>query len=166
MIYTGDRASQPSELSLCNEFFGGAESSVEIKVRVLYGTDKNDILSQYVTFTKVYDEQRKIFGRTRAAILETIRICMDADVLRDYLKCHEREVITMMMTLYDDAQIMKNHDATLRREVTEQVTQQGIIILVQMCKKMQGSVKDAVEAIMSGYGMDQQKASMLVGKYW
>ena len=68
----------------------------------------------------------------------------------------------MMMTLYDDEQIMKNHDATLRREVTEQ----GVIALVQMCKKMQGSIKDAVEAVMSGYDMDQQKASMLVGKYW
>ena len=33
------------------------------------------------------------------------------------------EAKSMMITLYDDAQIMKNHDADLTRTVTERVTE-------------------------------------------
>lgn len=88
----------------------------------MYGTDETDVISQYVAFTKVYDEQRKKCGHTRIAIEETIRICKDKDILKDYLEKKEREVVDMLMTLFDEEQIMKNHDASLAREVTQEVT--------------------------------------------
>lgn len=40
----------------------------------------------------------------------------------DNIKMNEHEAKSMMITLYDDAQIMKNHDADLTRTVTERVT--------------------------------------------
>ena len=45
----------------------------------------------------------------------------------------------MMMTLFDEEQIMKNHDAAIRREEREKVTkkekEQAILSLIFMCKK-------------------------------
>lgn len=58
-------------MSLSEEFFDGEECFLDVRVRVLYGSGKDDIISQYVTFAKVYDEQRKKHGKTRTAILET-----------------------------------------------------------------------------------------------
>ena len=85
------RALHPEYLSLSEEFFGGQKGFLDVKVKVLYGDDKDDIISQYVTFTKVYNEQMKVHGRTREAIMETIRICKDKNVLKEYLESREKE---------------------------------------------------------------------------
>ena len=68
---------------------------------MLYGEGKDDIISQYVDFTKVYNEQVKLHGKTREAVLETIRICKDRNVLSEYLSGREKEVINIMMGLFD-----------------------------------------------------------------
>ena len=68
---------------------------------MLYGEGKDDIISQYVDFTKLYNEQVKLHGKTREAVLETIRICKDRNVLSEYLSGREKEVINIMMGLFD-----------------------------------------------------------------
>ena len=40
-------------------------------------------------------------GRTREAVLETIRICKDRKILKEYLEGREKEVVDIMMTLFD-----------------------------------------------------------------
>ena len=101
VIYTGERKVMPEILSLSEEFFGGSGECLEVNVRVLYGDGKDDIISQYVTFTKLYDDQIRTYGRTKKAVLETIRICRDQDVLKDYLESREKEVVDIMMALFD-----------------------------------------------------------------
>ena len=43
----------------------------------------------------------KLHGKTREAVLETIRICKDRNVLSEYLSGREKEVINIMMGLFD-----------------------------------------------------------------
>ena len=43
----------------------------------------------------------KLYGRNREAVLETIHICKDQDVLAEYLKDREKEVVDIMMTLFE-----------------------------------------------------------------
>ena len=69
---------------------------------MLYGGEEKDIISQYVMFTKVYNEQVQRYGRTREAVTQTIRICRDRDVLREFLETREKEVISIMMALFDN----------------------------------------------------------------
>ena len=126
VIYTGNRKEHPAELQLSKEFFPDSKNiSLDVKVNMIYGDNNDDIISQYVLFTKVYDEQRKLYGRTRQAIEETIHICKEKDVLKEYLENREMEVVNMMMTLFDEEQISKNHDATIRREATEKATKKA-----------------------------------------
>lgn len=101
VIFTGERQERPEYLSLSEEFFGGEKDFLETRVKMLYGDGNGDIISQYVDFTKVYQEQARLLGRTREAVLETIRICMDKGVLREYLSTHEKEVVSIMMALFD-----------------------------------------------------------------
>ena len=74
---------------------------------MLYGEDKDDIISQYVNFTKVYNEQVKLYGKTKKAIIETIQICKDKNLLKEYLENQEKEVIDIMMALFDQEKAME-----------------------------------------------------------
>ena len=59
-------------------------------------------------------------------------------------------------------QIMKNHDATLIRNEQEK----AIASLVRMCKKMNGSMLDAVQSVVSDYDYSEEEATTIVQKYW
>ena len=134
MIFTGERASRPETISLSKEFFGGKECAIEVKVKVLYGGKGNDIISQYVNFTKVYNEQVKQYGRSREAVTETIRICKDRDVLREFLLGREKEVISIMMSLFDEEKIMRTHIASERREAAKEAVRCGVENMLKLGK--------------------------------
>ena len=134
MIFTGERASRPETISLSKEFFGGKECAIEVKVKVLYGGKGKDIISQYVAFTKVYNEQVKQYGRSREAVTETIRICKDRDVLRKFLAGREKEVISIMMSLFDEEKIMRTHIASERREAAKEAVRCGVENMLKLGK--------------------------------
>lgn len=125
MIYTGERISRPETISLSEEFFSGKECAVEVKVKIIYDGKANDIISQYVAFTKVYNEQMKQYGRSRKAVTETIRICKDRDVLREFLVSREKEVISIMMALFDDEKIMRTHVASEKKEAAKETAKKA-----------------------------------------
>ena len=86
VIYTGDRKARPEKISLRQAFFGGEESSIEVEAKVIYDSAQGDILNQFITFSKVFDQmRRKHPDDKRKAVQETIRICQEKDVLAAYL---------------------------------------------------------------------------------
>lgn len=124
VIFTGERKEIPDVISLSEEFFGGEKTAIDAEVKVLYRENEGDIIGQYIIFCKVYNKQRMLYGNTRQAVTETIRICKDRNILREYLESREQEVIDMMMTLFDDDQIMKAYtkdikDSTARETARE-----------------------------------------------
>ena len=109
MIYTGDRKTRPSEVSLAQEFFEGKQSCIDVKVKMIYDGEDGDIINQYVIFTKVCNEQMALHGRGQKAVLEAIRICKDRNVLAEYLSSKEKEVVDIMMVLYDEEEVMRSY---------------------------------------------------------
>ena len=108
VIFTGNKGSKPDKISFSKEFFEGADIDIEVRAKVIYESDKDDIINQYIIFCKVFNEQTKQHGMTQKAVTETIRICKDRNVLREYLAEREKEVVTIMMSLFDEEQIMKS----------------------------------------------------------
>ncbi len=82
VIYSGERKTKPEEISLSEEFFDGKDICLDVKVKMIYDGKEGDIISQYVKFTKVCNEQVALYGRTRKAIKETIRICKDKKCIK------------------------------------------------------------------------------------
>lgn len=123
MIYTGERVSRPETILFSKEFFKGKECSIEVKVKVIYDGKGNDIISQYVAFTKVYNEQVKRYGRSREAVTETIRICKDRNLLREFLESREKEVVSIMMTLFDEERIMRTHIVSEKKETARKAAE-------------------------------------------
>ena len=86
---------------------------------------KGDIINQYIGFTQVYKEQVKQHGRTRQAVMETIRICRDRNILREYLEAREKEIIGIMMTLFDDEYIYKTYVESKKKEAAQKAAQEA-----------------------------------------
>jgi hypothetical protein len=120
VVFTGENPEQPNVISFSEEFFGGVDIDVEIKAKVIYQRDTNDIIDQYIVFCKVFDEQRKKYGYTETAIRNTINICKDRNVLKEYLESREKEVVTIMFSLYSEDEIMDMFLASRDKETARQ----------------------------------------------
>jgi hypothetical protein len=124
VIYTGSKGTKPDIISLSKEFFDGVDIDIEVKAKVIYESNTDDIINQYIVFCKVFDDQRKLYGMTEQMINETIRICKDRNVLREYLESREKEVVTIMMSLFDEEQIMRTYLKDVTREVAEKTAKE------------------------------------------
>ena len=124
MIYTGDRKNIPDSISLSNEFFYGDRISIDAEVKVLYQENEKDIIGQYIIFSKVYNEQRKLYGNTKQSVTETIRICKSRNVLKEYLENKEQEVVDIMMTLFDDEQILKAYVKDIKDNTAQETARE------------------------------------------
>lgn len=120
VIFAGERKNYPEYISLKDEFWGG-DVVVDAKVKVIYDGQPGDIINQYVTFTRVANDQMKKYGRTQKAAEETIRICINEDVLADYLKEKEVEVMDIMTALFDEEEVLRRHYLSIERENSEKI---------------------------------------------
>lgn len=112
VIYTGKTKNCPKEISMSEEFFDG-DATADLRVKILTEAGKESIIQQYIEFCHVFDEQIRKYGYTLKAVLETIRICQDENVLRDYLEKQKQEVQTMMMTLFSQEEVTKRYGISL-----------------------------------------------------
>lgn len=116
VIYTGNKKKVPESISLKEDFFGDENCAVDVTVKILSNKDDKNIIGEYIAFCKVYDEQFKICGRTKKAVQETIRICKDKSILKEYLKERESEIINIMMSLFSEESLSRAYDAELERK--------------------------------------------------
>ncbi len=63
---------------------------------------------------------------TKQAVTETIRICKDRNILKQYLSSKEVEVITIMMSLFDDEQIMRTYAKDIEKETEKKSAERMI----------------------------------------
>ncbi len=119
VIYTGKRGNKPDFITFNDEFFGGKITDVDVKVHVIYDEDKDDIIRQYIAYTRVADEQIEKLGRTREAVKEIIRICKDRNILADYMTEREVEVMDIMTTLFDQDEVTRRYLVNRDRDIAE-----------------------------------------------
>ncbi len=153
VIYTGDKKIEEKEISLSEEYFGGDETALDVRVKVITESREGDIINQYVMFTHILNEQVKANGRTKKAIDETIKICKDRNILKEYLSNHESEVHDIMFSLYDDEQIfnaaMREHAKAARAEGIKEGEMRG-----RMEGRMEGI--DAMIANLKNMGVSEE----------
>ncbi len=106
---------------------------------------ERDVINQYLAFTKIYNEQVKLHGSTRKAVLETIRICKDQNVLGEHLSGREKEVVDIMMTLFNEEYILKTYVESKEKEASEKTK----IGLAQKLYKKGNSVGDIADILDS-----------------
>ena len=71
VIYHGDRGDKPDEISLSKDIFGVESADnifVDVKARIIYDSIPGDIINQFITFARVFDEHIQLYGRTRKGV--------------------------------------------------------------------------------------------------
>ena len=89
-----------------------------------------------------------MFGRTREAVLETLRICKDRDVLKKYLE--EQEAAEIMFTWLDEQKARKFEYEEIKQEGIAEGLAKGeakgeLEAYAKMVRKNRISVKEAAE---------------------
>ena len=120
MIDTGASKNVPKKISLHDEFFPGTERTIDLIIKVITGGNPGDVVSQYFEFTRICKEQYALYRDPRVAIREIFRICIERNVLREYLLSKEKEVTSIMISLYDAEEIQERFIARIRREEREE----------------------------------------------
>ena len=168
VVYTGDRKEIPETLRLSDLYQGVGSSEVEVKVLRDDGT--GDILDQYVRFCKIADEQREKYGLTQQAIDETIRICIAENVLAPFLASRQKEVLEIMVTLFDQEKIAEIHDYNVakaaRQEGHQLGREEGIRAMVSTLRSMSVEQKQIAQKLVEQFGLLPQAAEEKVKQYW
>ena len=141
VIFTGEKPKNPPDtISLSKDFFNGENIALDAEIKVLYQEDENSIIGQYIIFCKVYNKQRKKYGQVKKAVTETLPICKDLTMLKEYHTNKEQEVVDIMMTLFDDEQVLEAYakdiddNATHReaRETAKRMIKKGKMTLEEI----------------------------------
>ncbi len=158
MLYTGDGRHEEHELSLADIYWDGDHSTLDLKVKVISGEDGRSILAQYVQFTRIYKQKTRELGKTREAVLATLKECKNQDILKEYIEQHEAEVIGIMMSLYDRDSYMKLYEKRKKEEGREEEK-------IRSIQKLMRRLKMSAEAAMDVLDIppeEQQKYSLLL----
>lgn len=172
VVYTGDKKEIPETLRLSDLYQGAGSAEVEVKVLLDDGT--GDILDQYVRFCKIADEQREKYGLTQQAIDETIRICIAENVLAPFLASRQKEVLEIMVTLFDQEKIAEIHDYNVAKAARQEGHQlgraegreEGIRAVVDMLRGMSVEQKQIAQKLVEQFGLLPQAAEEKVKQYW
>ena len=136
VIYTGNRKKRPEYISYAEEFFSEQECCVDIKVKMIYDGKAGDIINQYVSFTKVFDDQVKTYGLTEKTVRETIRICMSRNILKKYLESRESEVVDIMLTLFSQKEVWDMQVRSKQKEAAENAVRPVLLAMKNSAKRM------------------------------
>ena len=172
IIYTGKKKVK-DKISLREEFWDSP--NLDLSARVIHAENKNDILGQYIIFCHVFDQQRKIYGHASSAIENTIRICQNSDVLKEYLESRKKEVMDIMFVLFDQEYNTEVYVEEEKQKALKQGLKQGKLQGLKQ-GKLQGAIEalqdtglaieKIIDTIAKKFNLSEQKAASYVHEFW
>ena len=155
VVYSGNEKKAKPAISLKKDFFENSRCKIDLEAKVIYQEDKSNIIGQYIIFCHVFDEQTEKWGSVKKAVEETIRICRDENILKEYLTSREKEVVEIMNLLFDQEYAME------RRMMSREIA--AAVETYQDCGI---SKKDTVNRIAKKYNLDESDAEWYVDASW
>ena len=165
MVYTGSEEITEDVLTLTDTAFGGTKGSLEAEVKVIRLSKENNILDQYIKFTRISDEQVRLHGRGRENMARIIDMCVEQDILSEFLKSKKAEVIDIMDILFNEEYAQKMYVLDEKRIAHEEGKAEG-----RAEGKAEGKVEgkaegilEAVRSLMANMGASAEKALSMIG---
>lgn len=78
------------------------------------------------------DEQVRLHGRSKTAIEETIRICKERGILRDYLEKREARVMSIMDTLFNQDVVFERYVNEEKKEAAKEATRNIAVRMIEL----------------------------------
>ena len=154
VVYTGDKVMQDHDLYLSDVMIeNDIVSDIDMKVRVLCTGSKESILRQYILFTQIFSKQKKECKDIETAVKKTIEICMDDEILKEYLdyrKMEVQEMITAFMTQEEAFEsFLKDEVKRGRKEGEEKGRREG-----EEKGRKEGKIDTLINFFKNGVGLD------------
>ena len=154
VVYTGDKLMQDHDLYLSDVMVeNDIVSDIDMKVRVLCTGSKESILRQYILFTQIFSKQKKECKDIETAVKRTIEICMDDEILKEYLdyrKMEVQEMITAFMTQEEAFEsFLKDEVKRGRKEGEEKGRREG-----EEKGRKEGKIDTLINFFKNGVGLD------------
>ncbi|MBQ7193503.1 MAG: hypothetical protein IJR98_03935 [Synergistaceae bacterium] len=175
VIYTGKRRIEKEIISLREDFWNNSDVPIDLSVKVIHSENEKDIIGQYIIFTHVLDDQIRIFGRKKSAVESAIRICQDRGVLREYLEGRKKEVVDIMVMLFDQSYAMEVYGRERELEGEKRGEKRGekkgekkgkIKGMVEICRKLGVTFDEAVRMVVEGSDLSEDAAPKYVRELW
>ena len=107
-IFSCERESMPCTISLGEEFFPNGGCDIDATVHIIqFDANKTDIIHQYISFCRVFDDMRKKHGYSQKTIRETLHICRHKNILAEYVIKMENEIMNIMEYMFDQDNITR-----------------------------------------------------------
>ena len=132
-----------------------------------------------MAFCRIFNEQARLYGLTEKALRETIRLCRDQDVLKEYLERREREVTKIMSLLFDQETVTRIREERLYREAMAEGEAEGKVRgraegeaegkvqgSVNTCRSFGLSYDETVVKLAEMFGIPEDDARVQVARYW
>lgn len=160
VIYTGRRKIDKKEINLSEEFFDGKKSAIDATVKVLTYAGGDDILDQYILFCKIFDEQKALYPDDKPlAVRETIRICIERNILKEYLLNRREEVATIMLTFL-------NQEAAMNEMVENEKRKARIQATIETYQEVGKNIADVITLLAEKFGLTESASKKFVNQYW
>jgi len=179
MVYSGDIKTikdtvRLSELYMDKGNDGNNVGGIELTIRVLREDGSGSIIDQYVQFCKISNEQRRKYGYTQKAVEETIRICIEQNVLKEFLMARKVELSDIMISLFDQDEVTAVRERRIRREEREKALVEGremerennIMGTINILKNLSLSRDKVKAALMQNYNLTPEAADQKLSQYW
>ena len=176
VIYTGERKNYPDTISLARDFFNcdSKDCCIDATIKIIYDSKKGDIINQYKNFVTVYTEQVKLYDYTQKAVAETIKICKNKNILKEFLSKHKHEVITMYDLLFDQDFVMECYKKELREDIRAEVKaevkaeaqNEAIEKIINTCKMFGDSKEQTLKRLKYAYSLTDDEAKQALNQFW
>lgn len=158
VVYTGD-CEDVSDVLYLSDLYEGI-GSAEVEVKVLRGNGSGDIVDEYVRFCRIADEERKRHGRNEKAVEETLRRCIEENVLAPFLMTRQKEVAEIMVTLFDQEKVMEIHDYHIAEAARKDGLQEGLAEgTLSSIKSLMETLGLSIEAAMNALKVPEDERS-------
>ena len=179
VLYTGEEPHEESELRLSSELFPGQDIPVEAVVKILYKGEKDDILDQYVRYTKVLRKAIKENGYDASTAEKVVSECIRQNILTDYMKERGAEIMAAMLDIFDQEKVWEMALKAERREGREDGIAKGIAKgraegkeegiaegIICICREMMHMEdREVVETLMKKMNLPREKAEAYLYEY-
>ncbi|EHL19152.1 hypothetical protein HMPREF9628_01709 [Peptoanaerobacter stomatis] len=171
MIYTGEDKKGNRTIKLSDTYKEKQDlPQLELTINIIETSYQHKIIWQYIEFCRILNEQAKKYGYTKEMIEETIKICTDEDILKEYLSKRKKEVMSIMSTLFSQEEVTKfvieEEREEAKKEGKEEGRKEGIqkgmqkerVGIAQRLLKLNISIDDIIKAT----GLDKETINTLL----
>lgn len=117
-------------------------------------------MDQYILFCKIFDEQKAMYPDDKPlAVRETIRICIERDILKEYLLSRREEVATIMLTFLDQQAAMNEMVENEKRKAMIQAT-------IETYQEVGKNFADVIALLAEKFGLTESASKRFVNQYW